>query len=724
MAVPAKVMALTQAKKPKKFYDLIEPLRQHKALVPADEEFLWEVYCFAREAHRGQRRQSGQPYFDHPYHTAKILAEMNMDPLTIAGGLLHDVVEDTEVKYDDIVQRFGEELAQLVEGVTKISGITFRNRQEEQADNFRKMLISVAEDIRVLIIKMADRLHNMQTLSSLPPIKQRRIAIETRDVYAPLAHRLGMYKVKSEMEDLVLKTLDPDAYEFLRRKVASKRSEREKYIKVFTEPLMASLAEHGIQAKIVGRVKNFYSIYKKMKTRNKPFEEIYDLLAIRVIVDTKDQCYTVLGIVHNLFTPVMDRFKDYIANHKANYYQSIHTTVYGPGGRMVEIQIRTHEMDEIAEEGIAAHWRYKEGRTRPDEIDKYVKWLRDLIEVLQTESSGARDFMDTLKIDLFKDEIFVFTPMGDLIRLPKGATPVDFAFEVHTQVGYRCIGAKVDGKLVPLNTELKSGQTVEIITSDTHRPSYAWLKFVKTSKAIGAIKRYIRKTQYEESIKLGRDLLEKENQRSRIPHFLKTIHNSLEQLGYPDFDKLCAAVGSGALTIPQIYAKLFPQKTTPEKADLEHRFLETARQHVKGIRVQGLDNMMLTFAKCCNPIPGDPIIGFVSRGRGLIIHRSDCSNIPSLLDESERLIDVEWDIERPQPFLAYLKIIGQERKNFLKDITEVTAATDTNIVSVTGNVDEAIIHLSLVIQVKDLDHLHRIIAKLQHVQGIISVERK
>ncbi len=724
MAIPVDILALTQKKKPRKFYALLAPLQERKLISPADEAFLWEVYCYAREAHRGQRRQSGEPYFEHPYHTAMILAEMNMDPLTIAGGLLHDVLEDTKVTYDDIAQHFGVEIAKMVEGVTKISGITFRNRQEEQADNFRKMLISVAEDIRVLIIKLADRLHNMQTLPSLPPIKQRRIAIETRDVYAPLAHRLGMYKLKSELEDLVLKTLDPEAYQFLQRKIVEKRSEREKYIRVFSEPLEKALEEHGIKAKIFGRPKNFYSIYKKMKTRNKPFEEIYDLLAIRVIVETKEQCYAVLGIVHDLFTPVMDRFKDYIANHKANYYQSIHTTVYGPGGRMVEIQIRTFEMDEIAEEGIAAHWRYKEGRTRPDDVDKYVKWLRDLIEVLQTESVGAKDFMDTLKIDLFKDEIFVFTPMGDLIRLPKGATPVDFAFEVHTQIGYRCIGAKVDGKMVPLNTELKSGQTVEIITSDTHRPSYAWLKFVTTSKAIGAIKRYIRRTQYEESVKLGKEMLEKENQRSKVPHFLKTVQNSLETLGYADMDKLYAALGSGVLTIPQIYSKLFPQKPTEEKPDVEQRFLETARRNIKGIKVQGLNNLMISFAKCCNPIPGDQIIGFVSRGRGLIIHRSDCPNIPSFFEENERLIDVDWDVEGPQAFLAYLKIIGQERKNFLKDITDITASTDTNIISVEGNVDESIIHLSLVLQVKDLHHLNRIIVKLQHVQGIISVERK
>jgi GTP pyrophosphokinase len=712
-------------KRPQKFYVLIEKLNQRAPLSKSEEDFLWEVYTFARDSHRGQRRQSGESYFEHPYNTALILADLHMDPVTVAGGLLHDVIEDTDVKFTDIEEKFGIEVAKLVEGVTKISGITFRNRQEEQADNFRKMLLSVAKDIRVLIIKLADRLHNMQTLDSLPQIKQRRIAIETRDVYAPLAHRLGMFKLKSEMEDLVLKALDVDAYRFLEKKINEKHSEREKYIKVFTEPIEKALKEQGIKARIIGRPKNFYSIYKKMKTRNKPFEEIYDLLAIRVIVDTKEACYAVLGIVHDLFTPVMDRFKDYIASHKVNFYQSIHTTVYGPSGRMVEIQIRTTEMDDIAEEGIAAHWRYKEGRVEPDDVDKYVKWLRDLIEVLQTESSGAKDFMDTLKIDLFKDEIFVFTPMGDLIRLPKGATPVDFAYEVHTQIGSRCIGAKVDGKMVPLNSELKSGQTIEIITSDAHRPSYAWLKFVTTAKAIGAIKRYLRKTQFDESVVLGKEILEKENQRNKALRFLKTVQDSVEELGFSEPDKLYAAVGSGVLTVPQIYNKLFPQKQEEiGKRDLDELFIETARKSSKGIKVQGISNLMVSFAKCCNPIPGDQIIGFVSRGRGIIVHRADCSNIPSLLEENERLLEVEWDIEGTQAFLVNLKIMAQERKNFLKDVTDIMSNTDTNIISIDGDVDESIIHLTLVIQVENLRHLNKIILKLQSVQGIISVERK
>lgn len=712
-------------KRPKKFYALIESDNTKVPFSSADEDFLWDVYTFARDAHRGQLRKSGEPYFEHSYSTAKVLADMGMDPVTIAGGLLHDVIEDTGIHYEDVKERFGADVAKLVEGVTKISGITFRNRQEEQADNFRKMLLSVAEDIRVLIIKLADRLHNMRTLESLPPIKQRRIAIETRDVYAPLAHRLGMFNLKSDMEDLVLKTLDPDAYRFLQKKIKDKKAERERYIQTFTAPLEKTLAEMNIPARIFGRPKNFYSIYKKMKTRNKPFEEIYDLLAIRAIVDTKENCYAVLGIVHDLFTPIMDRFKDYIANHKANYYQSIHTTVYGPGGKMVEIQIRTKEMDEIADEGIAAHWRYKEGRKKPDEVDEYVKWLRDLIDVLKTESAGPKDFMDTLKIDLFKDEIFVFTPMGDLIRLPKGATPIDFAFEVHTAIGYRAIGAKVDGKMLPLNSELNSGQTVEIITSESHHPSDAWLKFVKTSKAIGAIKRWIRKTQMEESIKLGKEMLEKENQRNKNLKFLKTVQDSVELLGFSDIEKLYSSVGSGNLTIASIYNKLFPQEqpAKPDK-DYEALFIEKARKNIKGIKVHGISDLMVSYAKCCNPIPGDEIIGYVSRGRGIIVHRSDCNNLPAILEENERLLNVEWDVDHDQSFLAYLKIMAQERKNFLKDVTNIISLMDINIVSIDGKVDETIIHISLVVQVENVKQMNKMMTKLQNIQGMISIERK
>jgi len=718
-------MLSIKEKRPKKFYAL---LNNHTKGVPfsqTQEDSIWEAYRFARKAHRGQKRKSGVPYFEHPYQTALILSEMNMDVVTIVGGLLHDVIEDTDLNFSDVAEKFGTEVAKLVEGVTKISGITFKNRQEEQADNFRKMLLNVADDIRVIIIKFADRLHNMRTISSLPRAKQRRIAIETRDVYAPLAHRLGMFKIRAELEDLILMTLDPEAYKFLQKKVKERKSERERYIKTFTQPLKTALKEQGVKAKITGRPKHFYSIYRKMKKRNKPFEEIYDLLAIRVIVNSKEECYAVLGTVHELFTPVMDRFKDYIASHKANYYQSIHTTVYGPRGRIVEIQIRTEEMNEIAEEGVAAHWRYKEGLSKPDEVDKYVNWLRDLVDVLKTESANPKDFMDTLKIDLFKNEIFVFTPMGDLVRLPVGATPVDFAFDIHTEVGYKCIGAKVDGKMVPLNTVLKSGQTVEIITSENQRPSYAWLKFVKTSKAIGAIKKWIRKTQYQESVKLGKEMLEKENKRRRRLGVLKKVKDSYRQLGYNDLEELYAAVGSGTLTVYNIISQLFPSADKNEKEGFsERRFAEIARRNVKGVRVHGVDNLMVKFAKCCNPIPGDAIIGYVSRGRGVIIHKSDCNNLPALGDENGRMIDVTWDTNRRQTFLSQIKIMGQDKKHLLSDITEAISSTDTNIVSIEGNVDDTISHVSLILQVANLHHLNKVITKIQKVQGIISVERK
>ncbi len=712
-------------KRPKKFYDLVNKRAKGISMPQKHEDYLWSAYCFARDAHRGQKRKSGEPYFEHPYQTALILSEMNMDVITICGGLLHDVIEDTDINYDDIAEKFGEEVAKLVEGVTKISGIKFQTREEKQADNFRKMLLNVAEDIRVIIIKFADRLHNMMTIESLPKLKQRRIAIETRDIYAPLAHRFGMYKLRAELEDLILKTLDYDAYKFLAKRIKEHRSERVKYINAFTEPLKIALNKENIDCKIVGRPKHFFSIYRKMKIRNKPFEEIYDLLAIRVVVKTKEECYAVLGIVHEIFTPVMDRFKDYIAYHKANYYQSIHTTVYGEKGRIAEIQIRTEEMDKVAEEGIAAHWIYKEGENNSKSVDKYVKWLRDLINVLKTDSLNSKDFMKTLKIDLFKDEIFLFTPRGDLIRLPAGSTPIDFAFEIHTEVGYGCIGAKADGKMIPLNTELKSGQKVEIITSDSRKPSYAWLKIAKTSKAITSIKRWIHKKQMEESIQLGQELLEKENRKNKNLKLLKTIQNNIKELGFDDKLEMLAAVGEGKLTIPTIFEKLFPKEEiefTEENQD--QKFIEIARKNVKGVKVHGISNLMVKFAQCCTPIPGDTIIGFISRGRGVIIHKSDCNNIPALVGKNERMIDVEWDVDKKQSFMTNIKIMGQERNNLLNDITKILSDSNTNIIKIEGNVDEAISHFSLVLQITNLKHLNKVLIKLKNIQGIISIERR
>ena len=709
--------------KPKKFYDLLKNRGKGAVISQKQENFLWKAYKFAREAHRGQKRKSGEAYFDHPYHTAFILSEMNMDIVTIASGLLHDVIEDTSITFKDISEIISPEVAYLVEGVTKISGIKFKTREDKQADSFRKMLLNVAVDIRVLIIKFADRLHNMRTISSLDRSRQRRIALETKEIYAPLAHRLGMYKLRADLEDLILRALDFEAYKFLKKKIRDSKDKREKYIKSFTNPIKKELNTLNIQAVIKGRSKHFYSIYHKMKIRNKPFEEIYDLLAIRIIVDTKEQCYAVLGAVHHIFPPVMERFKDYIASHKANYYQSIHTTVYGTEGRIVEIQIRTKEMDMVAEEGIAAHWKYKGGKST--DIDKYVSWLRDLVDMLKADSLNSKEFMDILKIDLFKDEIFLFTPNGDLVRLPVGSTPIDFAFEIHTEVGYGCIGAKVDGKMVALTTQLKSGQKVEIITSDVRKPGYAWLKIVKTSKAITAIKKWIRNNQKKDSIQLGQEILEKENRKNKNIKLLSTITQNLSELGYDNIIELYAEIGEGELTPEKLIEKLYKDKE-PEKPvnRIISSISKLTKRDVNGIKVSGLSNLMIKFAKCCHPIPGDEIIGFISLGRGVIVHTIECNNIPALIGKNERMIDVEWDTDAYQKFATTIKVTSQERNNLLNEITKITSDTNTNIVRIEGQVDDTINYINMVVEVSNLKHLQKVLKRIKRLQGIISVDRK
>lgn len=708
------------------FQELLALIQSYHSNGQAQLDDVYKAFKFGKGAHEGQLRKSGDPYFDHCFEVAKILADLKMDSTTIIAGLLHDVVEDTGVTTEDVRDIFGEEVAQLVDGVTKLGDIKFKSRQEKQAGNFRKMLLSVAEDIRVIIIKFADRLHNMRTLEYLPPIKQRRIAIETRDVYAPLAHRLGIAKMKWEMEDLVLKTLDRDAYYSIMKGIAEKRKEREKYIETFAEPIREQLKVYDIGAKIIGRPKHFYSIYGKMKRRNKPLEEIYDLLAIRIIVNKVEECYTVLGIIHQLFTPVQDRFKDFIATPKINGYQSIHTTVIGPDGKMVEIQIRTHEMDKTAEVGVAAHWRYKEGGHKEDDVDRQVRWLRELVDILQNDSDNPKEFMNNLKIDLFKDEIFVFTPKGDLKQLPKGSTPIDFAFEVHTEVGFHCIGAKVNGKIVPLNTELKSGDTVEIITSDTQNPNYSWLKFVKTTKAISSVKRWIRRNQFEQSVKLGKEILEKELRKLNTPLTIKQIRDAYNTLGYENLDQLYAAVGNGETTVHEIAQSLSPEVKIKKKDDRERdeRFFSRARKKAKGVTIEGIDNMMIKFSNCCSPIPGDPIIGFVTRGRGVSLHRSDCKNIPALMKDEDRTIEVEWNVGKNQSFMVRLKILAEERSGFLQELTEKLSATNTHIVSVDLKVEGALITCILVIEVENLRHLNKVTNNMRKVESLISIERE
>ena len=712
---------------PKKFLNLFETISLSNGSSQDEiRDLLWQAYEFAITHHEGQKRHSGEPYFNHCLAVANTLAEWKMDHFTIIGGMLHDTIEDTDASIQDINSLFGEDIASLVNGVTKLGGIRFSSREAKQAGNFMKMLLSVAQDLRVIIIKFADRLHNMRTIEYLPRIKRHRIAMETRDVYVPLAHRLGMAQVKWQLEDLVLQTLNPKAFGDIDSKIKSSHRVREKYISGITRPLLTELNKNNIQAIVYGRVKSYSSIYGKMVKRGKSFEEIYDKLAIRVVVNKIEECYLTLGILHQHFTPIQDRFKDFIATPKSNAYQSIHTTVIGPDGKLVEIQIRTKEMEETAEIGVAAHWYYKQDGASIKSIDSHVKWLRELVEILQDESSDPREFMHLLKIDLFSDEIFVFTPNGDLVQLPVNATPIDFAFNVHTEVGLHCIGAKVDHKVVPLNTLLKNGDTVEVLTSKSQNPSYGWLKFVVTSKARNHINRFLRKATREESIKLGQQLLEKTLRRLKRFDLIKDVKESYAKFGHNNSDSFLEAIGSGDLFIRDILKKIQPEKGVEldkEPVEEEKRFFDFARSHSKGIKLQGIKNLMVTFGKCCNPIPGDEMVGFVTRGRGITVHHSSCKSLPLLNEESDRLMPVEWDVARSDIFNVRLKVESLDRKGMLKEITEVISSSNINITSVDMKVKDVLSTGYFIVQVNNLKQLDRVINKVSKIPGVDGVER-
>ncbi|MFQ5824287.1 MAG: RelA/SpoT family protein [bacterium] len=705
----------------KSFDELLRRLRRYSP--KADTRMLHKAFDFSYEAHKDQLRNSGEPYFAHCLEVAKILAELKMDSTTIAGGLLHDVAEDTGVSIEEVEEIFGHDVALLVDGVTKISELRFDSLEERQAENFRKMILSMVKDIRVILIKFADRLHNMRTIEFLPRKKQERIAIETRDVYVPLAHRLGIARIKWELEDLALKSLEPKAYWKLVEKIANKRVERERYIRRVVYPIRKELRKANIKAKITGRPKHFYSIYGKMQKRQLPFEQIYDLLAIRIIIQKVEECYFVLGIVHNLYTPVHERFKDYIATPKSNFYQSLHTTVIGPDGKMVEIQIRTQEMHRTAEDGIAAHWRYKEGKLKEDELDKHLIWLRQVLE-WQQDIKDASEFMENLRIDLFQDEVFVFTPKGDLFKLPLDATPVDFAFAVHTDIGLHCIGAKVNGRIVPLNYKLKSGDSIEIITSPNQKPNPDWIKFVKTSKARSKIKRWIKDSFYEQSLQLGEEIVTKQFKRYNIKKESVDLDEIAQSLNFQNSEQLFASIGRGDTSYHTVINRIAPEKnieikdTSPFK-----KFISRARGSVKGVRVQGIDNLMISFGRCCQPLPGDHILGFITRGRGIVVHRTDCKNILNLIENPERTIKVEWDVDKDKHFMVRLNLLGEDRKNFLRDVSESISQTDTNIVSVEMKAEDTIVHSNFILEVRNLQHLTRVISKISQVQGVISVER-
>ncbi len=690
--------------------------RDYKAIVR-------KAFDFAFEAHKHQLRKSGEPYIVHCIEVARILTEMGMDYITVIAGILHDVVEDTGVSLDEVKEEFGEEVALLVDGVTKISELQFRSNEEKQAENFRKMIFSMVKDIRVIMIKFADRLHNMRTIEYLPRKKQERIALETREIYAPLAHRLGIAKVKWELEDLSFKVLNPKAYQDLADKIQEKRAERESYIKRFAVPIEKELKKAGIQAEISGRPKHLFSIYRKMQVRQKPFEEIYDLFAVRIIVKRVDECYFSLGIVHTLYTPIHERFKDYIATPKSNMYQSIHTTVIGPEGRMVEIQIRTEEMHRTAESGIAAHWKYKEGRQKEDEFDKQIQWLRQVLD-WQRDENDPREFMEDLKISLFHEEIFVFTPKGDLLKLPRGATPIDFAFSVHTDVGLHCIGAKVNGRMVPLNSKLQSGDSVEIITSAKQKPNPDWIKFVKTSKARTRIKRWLKDSLFDESVKLGRELLEKQLKKFNVSVSDEKILDVAQAMNFTDRQQFYAAIGRGDISIQSVLHKILPQEVIIKRGDsFFQRFITKARKSSSGIKVQGLDNLMISFAKCCQPVPGDRIVGFITKGKGIIIHRADCKNVLRMMESPERQVEVEWDVSQDEKFLVRLKMIGEDRKGFLRDVSEAISKTETNIVSFQMEAKDSLVYSEIIVQVRNLQQLTKVIHKINQVPSVISVER-
>ncbi len=689
----------------------------------ADLRLLRKAFDVAYQAHSPQVRKSGEPYFVHPLEVAKILVSLKMDYQTIAGGLLHDVVEDTDVTLDSVEKEFGEDIATLVDGVTKIGGLKLLGFEQRQAENFRKMLLSMVRDIRIILIKFADRLHNMRTLQHLPEDKRRRIALETRQVYAPMAHRLGLAKIKTELEDLALKHLEPEIYEEISRKINETKEEREQAILRITRPIRESIVAAKIHARFEGRPKHFSSIYNKIHNRGVPFEDIYDLLAIRIIVNKVEECYYALGVLHNLYKPINDRFKDYIANPKANGYQSIHTTVVGPMGKKYEIQIRTEDMHNTAEMGIAAHWRYKEGKIREDDLDKNLTWLRTVLDLDEEESDSA-SFMENLKISLFQDEVFVYTPKGDLYKLPIDATPVDFGFAVHTEVGMHCRIAKVNGVVVPISEKLKSGDQVEIITSSSQNPNKDWLRFVVTSRARSKIKKYLRDTELENSIALGEEMLSKSLASYGIKYKTIDLADLSEKLKFHSEKQLLASIGYGDTKIDTVLRKLLPEeKRTKKQQTPLGRLLERARGTTSGVRVAGIDNIMITFGKCCNPVPGEPITGIVTKGRGIVVHTNTCKNLFQLMQEPDRIVDVTWAAENKNRFIVGLHILGERRKSFLSEVSETINSNDSNIIDVKLNSENSLFNCTLTIEVYDLGHLQKMIGKIKRLAGIISVER-
>ncbi|OGU81200.1 MAG: RelA/SpoT family protein [Ignavibacteria bacterium RBG_16_35_7] len=693
-----------------------------------DEKFLAKGFEFAIEAHKNDRRASGDEYITHPFEVALIVAqEIPLDEVTVVSALLHDTIEDTEISVELLQKEFGKEVAEIVDGVTKISGI-FKGHEITQAENFRKLLLSMVKDVRVILVKFADRLHNMRTLEHLNPEKQRRIAQETLEIYAPFAHRFGLAQFKWELEDLAFKYLNKVAYDEISNKISAKRNERESFIKKFAEPISKKLDEYKLKYEISGRAKHLYSIYRKMVRRNKPFEEIYDLFAIRIILDTEDKndCYTTLGIVNQMYPPVADRFKDYISIPKTNNYQSIHTTIVGPDGKLVEVQIRTRSMHEIAERGFAAHWRYKESKTTSDkDLENWVNWVRDIFESA-TKDEEKKDLIENFKLNLYQDEIYVFTPKGDLKRLPLNSTPVDFAFEIHSKVGHHCIGAKVNGKIVPLDSPLHSGDQVEVIISKNQHPNKNWLKFAVTHKAKNAVRKYLNKED-EEIVNAGKELWEKKLKKLKLSFNTEDITRLAVSLKFEGTKHFFKSIAQGKLDLGDVLATTKEKEKKEKVSVLEFdSFASSARSTAGGILVDGkIDGILYSYAKCCNPIPGDPVIGYVTIGEGVKIHRKSCKNLAMIQEKNEeKFITVQWPEIETSLFVAGLKIVGKDSPGILNDISHaIVSYQNTNIKSVNISTADSAFDGSVTLYVHDISHLERIIERLKKIKGVISVDR-
>lgn len=726
---------MLQAKYKKKLDDLLAVC--HKNLRKVNDDLITKAFELSLEAHKYDLRSSGEPYFGHPYEVAMVVAkEIALDDVSVACALLHDVVEDTEITIDDIRKEFGDTIAEIVDGATKISNI-FESHEITQAENYRKLLLSMVNDIRVMIVKFADRLHNMRTLEYLPPEKQQRIAKETLDIYAPFAHRFGLAKIKWELEDLAFKHLHRKEYEEIAHALNAKRREREHYIRKFVVPIENRLRQEGLKFSIEGRPKHLYSIYNKMIKRNKPFDEIYDMFAVRIILDTNDnnECFTVYGIVSEIYKPIPERFKNYISIPKKNGYQSLHTTVVGPEGKMVEVQIRTQQMHEVAERGVAAHWFYKENGSQAPldkELENWINWVREMFEQKQGEEVSPKELIESFKLNLYQDEIYVFTPKGDLKILPKNATAIDFAFEIHSDVGFHTIGAKVNGRIVPLNTILRSGDQVEIITSKKQTPNRDWEKFAITHKAKTHIRRYL-KEEERKLIEAGKEIWEKKLKKAKLHINDDELTEYIHTRRFDNLQAFYLAVKTEQVDVDVVISELTDKRTkineqAKEDSSLSifNKFVDTARSITSGISLFGTKgNLLYAYARCCNPIPGDEIVGYVTTGEGIKIHRKNCKNIQTMLNNGEeRIVHVEWPEATTSDFIAGIRISGNDRSGLLNDVTNaISNYENTNIRSVNISTKDSLFDGQFVVNVKNTVHLNGIIERLRRVKNVTKVER-